>query len=102
MPLAFVLTLVLMSQGAIQTLRGDTVATTIDASAQITTQHIPGGPFASQEAIKELGSNGGGPYNANSSHPFENPNGFTDWLEVYVRASTGAAVVGGDVRETRR
>jgi K+-transporting ATPase ATPase A chain len=71
-----------MSQGAIQTLRGDTLATTVDKSAQVT-QHIPGGPFASQEAIKMLGTNGGGPYNANSAHPFENPNGFTDWLEIY-------------------
>ncbi len=50
---------------------------------EITEQHIPGGPFASQEAIKELGTNGGGPYNANSAHPFENPNGFTNILEIY-------------------
>ena len=42
------------------------------------TQSIPGGPIASQEAIKELGENGGGPFNANSAHPFENPNGFTN------------------------
>lgn len=82
-PLALVVTVVLISQGAIQTLRGDTVATTIDQTTQITEQHIPGGPFASQEAIKELGTNGGGPYNANSAHPFENPNGFTDVLEIY-------------------
>ena len=43
---------------------------------------IPGGPVASQEAIKELGTNGGGIYNANSAHPFENPNGFTNLLEI--------------------
>ena len=48
------------------------------------TQSIPGGPIASQEAIKELGENGGGPYNANSAHPFENPNGFTNLLEIFV------------------
>ena len=47
------------------------------------TQSIPGGPIASQEAIKELGTNGGGPYNANSAHPFENPTGFTNLLEMW-------------------
>ncbi len=66
-----------------QNLHGDTIATTIDQTTEITEQHIPGGPFASQEAIKELGTNGGGPYNANSAHPFENPNGFTDMLEIF-------------------
>ena len=48
-----------------------TEALTLDGGAQV----IPGGPVASQEAIKELGTNGGGLYNANSAHPFENPNG---------------------------
>ena len=43
-----------------------------------------GGPVASQEVIKELGNNGGGFYNANSSHPFENPNAFTDWFEIFL------------------
>ena len=45
---------------------------------------IPGGPFASQEAIKELGTNGGGSLNANSAHPFENPNGFTNLLQIFL------------------
>src|SRR6185503_15252269 len=81
-PLSFVLAVLLMSQGAVQNLKGDTIATPIDGSAQITEQHIPGGPFASQEAIKELGTNGGGPYNANSAHPFENPTGFTNLFEI--------------------
>ena len=66
-----------------QNFKGDTIATTIDQTTEITEQHIPGGPFASQEAIKELGTNGGGPYNANSAHPFENPTGFTDMLEIF-------------------
>ena len=48
------------------------------------TQHLPGGPIASQEAIKELGTNGGGFYNANSAHPFENPNAFTNLLEIFL------------------
>jgi potassium-transporting ATPase potassium-binding subunit len=46
-------------------------------------QQIPGGPFASQEAIKQIGTNGGGPFNANSAHPFENPNAWTNFFETY-------------------
>ena len=52
-------------------------------ASQGATQTIPGGPFASQEAIKELGTNGGGPFNANSAHPFENPTPFTNMLEIF-------------------
>ena len=48
------------------------------------TQHITGGPVASQEVIKELGTNGGGFYNANSAHPFENPTTWTNWLEIFL------------------
>jgi K+-transporting ATPase ATPase A chain len=48
------------------------------------TQHIPGGPVASQEVIKEFGTNGGGFYNANSAHPFENPTTWTNWIEVFL------------------
>ena len=51
--------------------------------AEVVEQFIPGGPFASQEAIKQLGTNGGGFFNANSAHPFENPNGITNILEIY-------------------
>ncbi len=47
-------------------------------------QSITGGPVASQEAIKELGTNGGGFYNANSAHPFENPSGWTNWFEIFL------------------
>jgi len=83
LPLALVFTVVLISQGAIQNLHGFTTATTVDQTTGVATQSIPGGPFASQEAIKELGTNGGGPFNANSAHPFENPNGFTDLLEIF-------------------
>ena len=62
-----------------QNFQGFTEATTVAGA----TQQIPGGPIASQEAIKELGTNGGGPYNANSAHPFENPTGFTDLVEIF-------------------
>lgn len=78
LPLSIVFALILVSQGVVQNLNGFTEATTVSGAAQT----IPGGPIASQEAIKELGTNGGGPYNANSAHPFENPTGFTNLLEI--------------------
>jgi K+-transporting ATPase ATPase A chain len=78
LPIAFVATLILASQGAVQTLASYPVAHTVAG----TVQTIAVGPFASQEAIKDLGNNGGGPFNANSAHPFENPNGFTNQFEI--------------------
>ncbi|HRA86270.1 MAG: potassium-transporting ATPase subunit KdpA [Ilumatobacteraceae bacterium] len=84
LPLSLVAAVVLMSQGVVQNLNGNTTATTIDTSSEVVEQQIPGGPVASQEAIKELGTNGGGYYNANSSHPFENTNGFTNFLQIYM------------------
>ena len=80
LPLAIVVAIMLASQGVVQNFHGFTNATTV----QGVSQSIPGGPIASQEAIKELGENGGGPYNANSAHPFENTNGFTNLLEIFV------------------
>ena len=79
LPLSIVLALVLVSRGAIQSLHGFTKAQTLQGA----TQSIPGGPFASQEAIKELGTNGGGTLNANSAHPFSNPTPFTNLLEIF-------------------
>ena len=84
LPLSLVFAVVLMSQGVVQNFDGHTVATTIDQSTGVDEQLIPGGPVASQEAIKELGTNGGGYYNANSAHPFESPNGFTNIMENYL------------------
>jgi K+-transporting ATPase ATPase A chain len=80
LPMAIVFTLVLVSQGAIQNFHKAEVATTVTGQ----TQTIPGGPIASQEAIKEIGENGGGPFNANSAHPFENPNPITNLLEIWM------------------
>ncbi len=80
LPLAFVFALVLVSQGVVQNLHADRTYTTVSGQ----TQTVPGGPVASQEAIKELGENGGGPYNANSAHPFENPNPITNILEIWL------------------
>ena len=65
------------------------------------TQTIPGGPIASQEAIKEIGENGGGPYNANSAHPFENPNPITNILEIWLLLAIPFALT-VDVREDGR
>ncbi len=77
-PGAALVAIVLVSQGVVQNFDGFTQASTVEGA----TQSIPGGPIASQEAIKELGTNGGGPYNANSAHPFENPNGFSNLVEL--------------------
>jgi potassium-transporting ATPase potassium-binding subunit len=79
-PLAIVFAFVLVSQGIVQNFHGFTTAHTLQGTAQ----SIPGGPVASQEVIKELGENGGGFYNANAAHPFENPNGLTDFLEIFL------------------
>ncbi|MFE7392972.1 potassium-transporting ATPase subunit KdpA [Streptomyces sp. NPDC057582] len=80
LPLAFVFAIVLVAAGAVQNFHGIHDLTTI-AGGQ---QRLTGGPVASQEAIKELGTNGGGFYNANSAHPFENPNAFTNLIEIYL------------------
>jgi K+-transporting ATPase ATPase A chain len=79
LPIATVLALVLASQGVIQNFDGYKDVTTIE-SAQ--TQTLPMGPIASQESIKELGTNGGGFLNANSAHPYENPTPLTNFLEI--------------------
>lgn len=79
LPLSVIGALALVAGGAIQNFAlHDTVVDTISGAQQT----IPGGPVASQEAIKELGTNGGGFYNANSSHPYENPTTWTNWLEI--------------------
>ena len=69
LPLSIVGGLVLVSQGVVQNLDAPTRAVTVQGAVQTIAQ----GPFASQEIIKELGTNGGGSYNANSAHPYENP-----------------------------
>jgi K+-transporting ATPase ATPase A chain len=80
LPLAALFAVVLLVNGVVQNFDGNTTLHTLSGG----TQTIPGGPVASQEAIKELGTNGGGFYNANSAHPFENPNGFTNLLEIFL------------------
>jgi potassium-transporting ATPase potassium-binding subunit len=79
-PLAVVATVALLAMGAIQNLSSGTDATTLVGGHQT----ITGGPVASQEAIKELGTNGGGFYNANSAHPFESPNPLSNLFENFM------------------
>jgi K+-transporting ATPase ATPase A chain len=78
LPLSLLAALVLCSQGVIQNLHPYTIAKTLEGAKQIIAQ----GPVASQEAIKMLGTNGGGFFNANSAHPFENPTPFTNLLQM--------------------
>jgi len=80
LPVAVVFGIVLILGGVVQNFSGDTTITTLAGG----TQTIPGGPVASQEVIKELGTNGGGFFNANSAHPFENPNGLTNLIEIFL------------------
>jgi K+-transporting ATPase ATPase A chain len=80
LPLAFVAAIVLSGSGVIQNLHRAETVTTLEGVEQT----IPQGPVASQEAIKELGQNGGGFFNANSAHPYENPNGFTNLFEIWL------------------
>ncbi len=78
LPFSFLLAIILTSQGVIQSFHPDFKAMTIEGKEQI----IPMGTVASQEAIKQIGTNGGGFFNSNSSHPFENPTPFSNFLEM--------------------
>ncbi|MCU1549864.1 MAG: potassium-transporting ATPase subunit [Glaciihabitans sp.] len=78
LPLAIVSAIILIAGGVIQNFNGFTAVHTIAGA----TQSLPGGPVASQEAIKELGNNGGGFFNVNSAHPFENPTAWTNMFEI--------------------
>ncbi|HTY35808.1 MAG TPA: potassium-transporting ATPase subunit KdpA [Bacteroidota bacterium] len=110
LPLAFVLALVLVSQGVVQNLSPyatvSMVEPTADTSgAKVTEQVIALGPAASQVAIKQLGTNGGGFFNVNSAHPLENPTPFSNFLEMLSILLIAAAlcytfgVMVGDTRQ---
>ena len=80
LPIAVLGAVLLILGGAVQNLSAGTELTTLAGGSQTVT----GGPVASQEVIKELGTNGGGFYNVNSAHPFENPTRWTNWLEIFL------------------
>ena len=80
LPIAFVAALLLVVMGVVQNLDAPNTITTLSGDGQ----SVTGGPVASQEAIKELGTNGGGFYNVNSAHPFENPTPLSNLLEIFL------------------
>ena len=110
LPGAIILALLLVSQGVVQNFRPYTTvpllqATTDAQSAQVTEQILPMGPAASQIAIKQLGTNGGGFFNANSAHPYENPTPLSNILEMLAILLLPAALCytyGVMVKDTRQ
>src|SRR5579863_5033115 len=88
LPISIVVALVFVWQGMPENLGAYTEATTLEGAKQVIAQ----GPVASQEVIKILGTNGGGFFNANSAHPFENPNAFTNFIQILMIFSIGAAL----------
>ncbi|UDF32171.1 UNVERIFIED_ORG: potassium-transporting ATPase subunit KdpA (plasmid) [Roseateles sp. XES5] len=89
LPMAFVVALVFVAMGLPQTLDASVTATTLEGASQT----ISLGPVASQEAIKQLGTNGGGFFNVNAAHPFENPTTFSNYLNIFAMLSISAALV---------
>jgi K+-transporting ATPase ATPase A chain len=81
LPISFIAAIILIAGGVIQNFALHTQVIDTLAGAQ---QTIPGGPVASQEAIKDLGTNGGGFFNVNSAHPFENPTAWTNFVEIFL------------------
>ena len=80
LPIAFVGALIYVGTGVVQNFHGFEVVKTLEGNTQV----IPGGPAASQEIIKMVGTNGGGFFNVNSAHPFSNPNGFSDLFGLFL------------------
>ncbi|MBN1791734.1 MAG: potassium-transporting ATPase subunit KdpA [Bacteroidales bacterium] len=100
LPLSMVLAFLLIGQGVVQTFSHSITATTLQGSEQV----IALGPAASQIAIKQLGTNGGGFFNANSAHPFENPTPFSNFLELFaiIIISAGLVFTYGHYLNSRR
>ncbi len=109
-PLSLILAILLVSQGVVQTFSGpktaDLLQSTLDANGQVVTrQTIATGPAAAMVAIKQLGTNGGGFFNVNSAHPFENPTPFSNFLEMLAILVIPAALcytfgkMAGDTRQ---
>jgi K+-transporting ATPase ATPase A chain len=101
LPMSIVVALALVALGVPQNLNSYTEATTLEGMKQVIAQ----GPVASQLAIKQLGTNGGGFFNANSAHPFENPNALTNLIEMWAILVISGALTytfGRMVRNTRQ
>lgn len=100
LPMAIVVATILVFNGTPQNLNAYPHVTTLEGAEQV----IATGPVASQEAIKELGTNGGGFFNANSSHPYENPTPFTNFVEMYaiLIVSAGLVICYGEMAENRK
>jgi len=101
LPLSFIGAIVLMAMGVVMSLRSGIDVTTVDGS----THTLPLAPTASQEVIKVLGTNGGGIFNANSAHPFENPNALSNFFEYFLELVIPVALTrtfGTMVRNTRQ
>ncbi len=107
LPLSLVLGLALVSQGVVQTFSGNRITSLLQPSGAFSGQVIAVGPAASQVAIKQLGTNGGGFFNANSAHPLENPTPFSNFLEMISILLIPAALcymfgkMVGDIRQGR-
>ncbi|HEY7008388.1 MAG TPA: potassium-transporting ATPase subunit KdpA [Jatrophihabitantaceae bacterium] len=103
LPISVIVAIVFVGAGMIQNFHHYVTVQTLAG----TSQTIPGGPFASQEVIKELGTNGGGPFNANSAFPWENPTAWTNWLEIFLLMCIGFSLprtfgrLVGDLRQGR-
>lgn len=89
LPLAIVVALAFVAMGLPQTLDASVTATTLEGTNQV----ISLGPVASQEAIKQLGTNGGGFFNVNAAHPFENPTAWSNYLNIFAMLSISSALV---------
>ncbi|MBZ9935266.1 potassium-transporting ATPase subunit KdpA [Mesorhizobium sp. BR1-1-16] len=89
LPLSIVVALVFVAMGLPQTLTSSVTATTLEGGSQV----IALGPVASQEAIKQIGTNGGGFFNVNAAHPFENPSALSNLLNIFAMLSVSAALV---------
>src|SRR5712671_5955499 len=101
LPLSIICGLLYVSQGAVQNLKPYTAVTTVEGGKQTIAQ----GPVASQEAIKQLGTNGGGFFNANSAHPFENPTPLTNFIQllsIFVIPAGLTYTFGKMVKDTRQ
>src|SRR5579872_5394422 len=101
MPIVILATLFFVWQGSIQNFKGPVTATTLEGAHQVIEQ----GPLASQEAVKMLGTNGGGFFNANSAHPYENPTPLANFIQMLLIFSLGAGLTyqfGKAVKDTRQ